>query len=72
MTIQKLAKLIQKEIIDHGIESKHSTTTSTNIIIKVLTGLSLLVDQVADPECVFTDKVNIVLNDIARDIRSDQ
>lgn len=70
MTIQKLAKMVQAEIIENDLDADNFNVITTDRITIILSGLALLVDSEADPDCVFTDKVNIVLNDLARDIRS--
>lgn len=65
MTIQKVAKEIQTSMDKIGIREKPTIAE----IVNILSGLAILVDYESDPDCIYTNKVNVCLNDLARDIR---
>lgn len=67
MTPEKVCLLISNRITELG-----QTPPDRLVIRQVLVGLSLLVDGTADPECVFHNKLHVVLDDLARDAREDE
>jgi hypothetical protein len=68
MTVEKVISHIEEEIRKVGL----GTPPNKIEIRKVLTGLSLLMDNEADPESVFVNKFHVVLDDLASDVRSSQ
>ena len=65
MTLEKLATIVAKEIRKNGF----GTPPAMSEIHKVLKGLAMLTDEEADPDSIFSNKVRIVLQDVAYDVR---
>jgi len=65
MTSQKLVKMIQDEISERDL----GKPLDRDQVMRVLSALALMLDEVGDPDCVFTDKFNRVLADLGGDLR---
>lgn len=57
--------------IENQIKSIGQTPPDRFVIKQVLDAIALLTDQVDDPDCEFTNKLHIVLDDLARDLRTE-
>lgn len=66
MTPQKVCLLIENQIKSVG-----QTPPNRFITKQILDAIALLTDEVEDPDSIFTKKLQIVLNDLASDLRAE-
>lgn len=66
MTPQKVCLLIENQIKSVG-----QTPPNRFITKQILDAIALLTDGVEDPDSIFTKKLQIVLNDLASDLRAE-